>query len=72
MDVAIASIGVILASDPQLPDAVEAYLAVVRAMNPDGELRYYPGSPELARLLSRMLVVNAPELGRAPEAEAQA
>ncbi|MGN0927146.1 23S rRNA (adenine(2030)-N(6))-methyltransferase RlmJ [Ectopseudomonas mendocina] len=37
----------------QLPDAVEAYLEVVRAMNPDGELRYYPGSPELARLLSR-------------------
>ncbi|ERH52958.1 23S rRNA (adenine(2030)-N(6))-methyltransferase RlmJ [Pseudomonas sp. MDMC216] len=36
-----------------LPDAVEAYLEVVRAMNPDGELRYYPGSPELARLLSR-------------------
>ena len=37
----------------QLPDAVEAYLDVVRAMNPDGALRYYPGSPELARLLSR-------------------
>ena len=37
----------------QLPDAVEAYLEVVRAMNPDGELRYYPGSPELARHLTR-------------------
>ncbi len=25
------------------------YLAAVRALNPDGELRYYPGSPRIAR-----------------------
>ncbi len=37
----------------ELPDALEAYLQVIRAMNPDGVLRHYPGSPELARLLSR-------------------
>ena len=35
------------------PEAVDTYLDVLRAMNPDGELRYYPGSPEWARLLSR-------------------
>lgn len=29
------------------------YLAVVRALNPDGELRRYPGSPLLARRLMR-------------------
>ncbi|WP_062790676.1 23S rRNA (adenine(2030)-N(6))-methyltransferase RlmJ [Aquitalea pelogenes] len=28
-----------------LPPAVAAYVDVVREMNPDGELRYYPGSP---------------------------
>lgn len=36
-----------------VPDQLVDYLEVIRAMNPDGELRYYPGSPELARLLSR-------------------
>ncbi len=35
------------------PALVEDYLAVVAALNPDGGLRYYPGSPELARRLSR-------------------
>lgn len=29
------------------------YLATVAALNQDGELRYYPGSPELARRLTR-------------------
>ncbi len=35
------------------PTALAPYLEVVRALNPDGRLRYYPGSPELARRLSR-------------------
>lgn len=35
------------------PALLEDYLGVVRALNADGELRYYPGSPELARRLSR-------------------
>ncbi|MCY1440572.1 Ribosomal RNA large subunit methyltransferase J [compost metagenome] len=29
------------------------YLQVIRELNPDGRLRYYPGSPELARRLTR-------------------
>ncbi len=33
-------------SDP--PAAVARLLAAVRGFNPDGELRYYPGSPALA------------------------
>ncbi|TRX74740.1 23S rRNA (adenine(2030)-N(6))-methyltransferase RlmJ [Pseudomonas mangiferae] len=37
----------------RLPPAVAEYRAVVAALNPDGALRYYPGSPELARRLSR-------------------
>lgn len=35
------------------PALLNDYLGVLRAMNPDGELRHYPGSPELARVLSR-------------------
>lgn len=35
------------------PALLDDYLGVLRAMNPDGELRHYPGSPELARVLSR-------------------
>ena len=34
---------------PELAD----YVAQVRAMNPDGRLRYYPGSPRIARALLR-------------------
>ena len=36
-----------------LPDAVAAYVAVVRAVNPGGALARYPGSPEFARQLLR-------------------
>ncbi len=36
-----------------VPDPLLDYLEVIRAMNPDGELRHYPGSPDLARLLTR-------------------
>lgn len=35
------------------PAAMADYLQVVRELNADGRLRYYPGSPELARRLSR-------------------
>ncbi len=36
-----------------VPEALSDYLDAVRAMNPSGELRHYPGSPELARVLTR-------------------
>lgn len=36
-----------------LPASTDDYFNVLKAMNPDGELRYYPGSPELARQLTR-------------------
>jgi len=36
-----------------VPDQLVDYLEVIRAMNPDGVLRHYPGSPELARMLTR-------------------
>lgn len=32
-----------------VPAQAAPYLAAVRALNPDGRLRYYPGSPRLAR-----------------------
>lgn len=35
------------------PSLFQDYLDSIRALNPDGKLRYYPGSPELARRLSR-------------------
>ncbi|MEO4045457.1 23S rRNA (adenine(2030)-N(6))-methyltransferase RlmJ [Pseudomonas sp. CAU 1711] len=38
---------------PDLPPLAADYFGVLRALNPDGALRYYPGSPELARRLSR-------------------
>lgn len=34
--------------EPALPAVLEPYLARVRALNPDGQLRRYPGSPRLA------------------------
>ncbi|WP_339515900.1 23S rRNA (adenine(2030)-N(6))-methyltransferase RlmJ [Pseudomonas sp. RL_15y_Pfl2_60] len=37
----------------EVPEQFADYLEVIRAMNPEGELRHYPGSPELARMLSR-------------------
>jgi 23S rRNA (adenine2030-N6)-methyltransferase len=36
-----------------IPDALEPYLSVVRKENPDGNLRFYPGSPLLARRIAR-------------------
>ncbi|WP_263261310.1 23S rRNA (adenine(2030)-N(6))-methyltransferase RlmJ [Pseudomonas sp. RIT-PI-S] len=35
------------------PELAADYLRILRKLNPDGELRYYPGSPELARRLAR-------------------
>jgi 23S rRNA (adenine2030-N6)-methyltransferase len=41
----------------ELPDALAAlldpYLDAVARLNPDGRLRFYPGSPEIARLMAR-------------------
>lgn len=39
----------------KLAAALEPYLAAVRAANPDGHLRYYPGSPLIARTLMRRI-----------------
>ena len=39
--------------EQELPASTADYMRVLHEMNPDGELRYYPGSPELARRLSR-------------------
>lgn len=36
-----------------LPASCADYMQVIRTLNPDGRLRYYPGSPELARQLTR-------------------
>ncbi|MBD9515574.1 23S rRNA (adenine(2030)-N(6))-methyltransferase RlmJ [Pseudomonas sp. PDM22] len=52
-----------------LPELLEDYLGVVSALNPDGGLAFYPGSPELARRLTRpqdrvMLNELHPEDGR--------
>lgn len=44
----------LLDSDPKaLPPELAPYLAVVRAMNPGGGMRWYPGSPRLALDLMR-------------------
>jgi 23S rRNA (adenine2030-N6)-methyltransferase len=37
----------------KVPALADDYLKVIRELNPDGVLRYYPGSPELARQLCR-------------------
>jgi 23S rRNA (adenine2030-N6)-methyltransferase len=39
--------------DTDSPALTADYLRVVHELNPDGQLRYYPGSPELARRLTR-------------------
>ncbi|GGY17168.1 23S rRNA (adenine(2030)-N(6))-methyltransferase RlmJ [Paludibacterium paludis] len=36
--------------DRDVPDALAPYLETVRALNPDGQLRHYPGSPWCAHL----------------------
>ena len=48
-------IGRLLETDLPEPAAslLEPYLTAVRALNPEGEFRFYPGSPKLSRLLMR-------------------
>jgi 23S rRNA (adenine2030-N6)-methyltransferase len=38
---------------PQIAELLEPYLSAVRALNPEGGIRFYPGSPKLARMLFR-------------------
>jgi 23S rRNA (adenine2030-N6)-methyltransferase len=38
---------------PQVADLLAPYLTVVRALNPETGLRFYPGSPKLVRILFR-------------------
>lgn len=38
---------------PQARDLLAPYIDAVRSLNPDGEIRRYPGSPKLARMLFR-------------------
>jgi 23S rRNA (adenine2030-N6)-methyltransferase len=38
---------------PKLPAALEGYLAQVRALNRDGRLHFYPGSPQIALQMMR-------------------
>lgn len=40
-------------SRQDVPEPLTPYLDVVRAINPDGVLRYYPGSPWFARAVAR-------------------
>ena len=47
-----AGIGRLLA-EPSPPEELADYLAAVRRLNPEGGLRWYPGSPALAALLTR-------------------
>ncbi|MGC3645915.1 23S rRNA (adenine(2030)-N(6))-methyltransferase RlmJ, partial [Pseudomonas aeruginosa] len=53
----------------RLPQQLDEYLDVIRHLNPDGSVRNFPGSPELARRLTRAqdrLLLNElhPEDGR--------
>lgn len=41
------------AFDERTADLLSPYLSVFRECNPDGEMKWYPGSPKLARLLLR-------------------
>ncbi len=38
---------------PQVAELLEPYLSVIRELNPDGGMRFYPGSPKLSRMLFR-------------------
>ncbi|MDG6403453.1 23S rRNA (adenine(2030)-N(6))-methyltransferase RlmJ, partial [Pseudomonas quasicaspiana] len=38
---------------PDLPALAADYMQLLHDMNPNGELRYYPGSPEIARRSTR-------------------
>jgi 23S rRNA (adenine2030-N6)-methyltransferase len=59
--------------EKSLPVLLEPYMEAVRALNPDGKLRFYPGSPLIAKRLlrpsDRMVLV---ELNRADHEALQA
>ncbi|MFB2602183.1 23S rRNA (adenine(2030)-N(6))-methyltransferase RlmJ, partial [Rhizobium phaseoli] len=38
---------------PQVAELLEPYLSAIRELNPEGGIRFYPGSPKLARMLFR-------------------
>jgi 23S rRNA (adenine2030-N6)-methyltransferase len=38
---------------PQVAELLEPYLTAVRELNPNGGIRFYPGSPKLSRMLFR-------------------
>lgn len=38
---------------PQVADLLQPYLEAIRELNPEGDIRLYPGSPKLARMLFR-------------------
>ncbi len=44
-----------LMRDKDIPVSLMDYVKFVRAINPDGELRYYPGSPQIARRCLRSI-----------------
>lgn len=43
----------IMKQTTQKPQVIEQYLQIVQSLNPDGDLKYYPGSPRIARALLR-------------------
>jgi 23S rRNA (adenine2030-N6)-methyltransferase len=56
-----------------IPAALKPYLDIVRAENPDGHVRFYPGSPLIARRLIRPVDrIVATELNKTDCAELQA
>lgn len=46
-------IGRLWSASTSVPEPLQPYMRAVGEMNPDGRLRYYPGSPWLARCLCR-------------------
>ncbi|MGG7577474.1 23S rRNA (adenine(2030)-N(6))-methyltransferase RlmJ [Rhizobium sp. Nf11,1] len=50
-----AGIGKLMEAElgPQVSELLEPYLSAIRELNPDGGIRFYPGSPKLARMLFR-------------------
>ncbi|MBB3351327.1 23S rRNA (adenine(2030)-N(6))-methyltransferase RlmJ [Rhizobium lentis] len=50
-----AGIGKLMEAElgPQVSELLEPYLSAIGELNPDGGIRFYPGSPKLARMLFR-------------------
>ncbi|WP_439871635.1 23S rRNA (adenine(2030)-N(6))-methyltransferase RlmJ [Rhizobium leguminosarum] len=51
----VDGIGKLMEADlgPQVSELLEPYLSAIRELNPEGGIRFYPGSPKLARMLFR-------------------